>query len=65
MPFEIVKKNNKFLLKNIKKNKIVNKTFNTKDSAISAGKNYMKYRNEEPIVKNNKILNKNNNDKKK
>tara|TARA_R110002096_G_scaffold107999_1_gene236492 strand:+ start:1060 stop:1248 length:189 start_codon:yes stop_codon:yes gene_type:complete len=59
MPFEIVKKNNKFLLKNIKKNKIVNKKFNSKETAVSAGKNYMKYRGELPVLKNNKILNKN------
>tara|TARA_R110002096_G_scaffold184437_1_gene362885 strand:+ start:1222 stop:1416 length:195 start_codon:yes stop_codon:yes gene_type:complete len=64
MPFEIIKKNNKFLLKNIKKNKIVNKKFNTKESAINSGINYMKYRGELPILKNNKILNKNKNDKK-
>ena len=40
------------------KDKYVNVNYKSKDSALSAGKNFMKYRKEKPIVKGNKILNK-------
>jgi hypothetical protein len=59
MPYQVKKVGSKYKLWNIKQKKYVNKNFNSKDSAISAGKNYMKYRKEKPVVKGNKILNKN------
>jgi len=58
MPFLIIKKNDKYLLKNIKKNTIVKKEFKSKETAVNAGFNYMKYRKEKPVLKGNKILNK-------
>lgn len=59
MPYQIKKVGKKFKLYNLSKKIFVNKEFNSKESAISAGKNYMRYRKEVPIVKGNKILNKN------
>lgn len=59
MPYQIKKVGKKYKLYNIKKKEYVNKEFNSKETAISAGKNYMRYRKETPIVKGNKILNKN------
>jgi len=59
MPFELV-----FLprggvqLKRLKDNVVINKLFKTKQSAINAGMNFMRYRGEEPYVKGNRILNK-------
>ena len=60
MPYLVKKVDDKYKLYNIKKKEFVNKEFNSKQTAISAGKNYMKYRKEIPIVKGNKILNKKN-----
>lgn len=60
MPYLIKKVNDKYKLYNIKKKEYVNKSFLSKETALSAGKNYMKYRKEEPLVKGNKILNKKN-----
>ena len=58
MPFKIEMRNNKWLLYNIAKKEYVKIQFKTKDSAISAGKNYMRYRNEVPVVTGNIISNK-------
>ena len=58
MPFEIKKTKEGYKLYKLKEKKFVNKTFKTKQSAINTGKNYMRYRNETPIVVKNKILNK-------
>jgi hypothetical protein len=58
MPFKIEMRNNKWLLYNIAKKEYVKTQFKTKDSAISAGKNYMRYRNEVPWVQGNMILHK-------
>lgn len=58
MPYQIKKVGDKYRLYNLSKKVFVNKFFNSKESAISAGKNYMRYRKEIPIVKGNKILNK-------
>jgi len=60
MPYLIKKVNDKYKLYNIKKKEYVNKSFLSKETALNAGKNYMKYRKEEPLVKGNKILNKKN-----
>ena len=59
MPYEVRKVKNKFKLYNLHKKKYVNVNYKTKESALSAGKNFMKYRKEKPVVKGNKILNKN------
>ncbi len=58
MPFQINKVVKKYKLWNIKKKVYVKKEFNSKETAVSAGKNYMKYRNEKPYLKGNKILSK-------
>ena len=55
MPYRIKKHGEKYQLYNIKKKKVVNKLFNTKASAISAGKNYGNYRGEKLKVKGNKL----------
>ena len=60
MPYKIVKKNGVFKLYNIHKKNFVNVNFKSKKSAINQGKNYMRYRNEKPILKGNLILNKKN-----
>ena len=57
MPFTVKKQpDGKYKLWNSKKKEYAKPSFNTKDSAISQGKNYMRYRGETPIVKGNKIL---------
>jgi len=56
MPFQVVKENDKFRLKKIKEGTYVKTLFKSKESAINAAKNYMRYRHETPIVKGNKIL---------
>lgn len=56
MPFQIIKKDNYFILKNINTNKIINKKFKSKETAIKSGLNYMKYSNEKGKVKGNKII---------
>tara|TARA_R110002012_G_scaffold316436_1_gene531384 strand:- start:6789 stop:6974 length:186 start_codon:yes stop_codon:yes gene_type:complete len=58
MPYQIKKVGKKYKLYNLHKKQYVNKEFNSKESALSAGKNYMRYRKEIPVVKGNKILNK-------
>lgn len=58
MPYQIKKVGKKYKLYNMHKKVFVNKIFNTRESAISAGKNYMRYRKEVPVLKGNKILNK-------
>ena len=57
MPFQVIKEGDKFKLKKIEDGKIINKTFNSKESAISMAKRYMEYRKEQNIrVVGNKIL---------
>ena len=58
MPFQIKKIGKKYKLWNIKKKVYVKKEFNSKETAVSAGMNYMKYRKEKPYLKGNKILSK-------
>lgn len=48
MPFMIVSRNNKFLLKRLEDDSIVDKVFNSFDSALSFGENAMRYRGEIP-----------------
>ena len=57
MPFQVIKDGDKFKLKKIDDGKIINKTFNSKESAINMAKLYMEYRKEQNIrVVGNKIL---------
>ena len=57
MPFQVFKDGQKFKLKKIDDGKIINKTFNSKESAINMAKRYMEYRKEQNIrVVGNKIL---------
>ena len=56
MPFQILKKDGKYKLKNIKTGVIVNKSFNSKETAQKAGLNYMNYRKEKGYISGNKIL---------
>lgn len=58
MPYRVDKKDNVYKLFNLTKKEYVKKNFKTKETAISAGKNYMRYKKEEPIIKGNRILNK-------
>jgi len=63
MPYQIKKiKNNDntytYKLWNISKKEFVKKNFKTKESAVNAGINYMKYRKEKPVLVGNKLLNK-------
>ena len=56
MPFQVKKEGDKWRLFNIQKKEYTKTKFKSKETAISAGKNYMRYRNEIPVVKGNKIL---------
>ena len=56
MPYQIKKQGEKYKLWNISKKQFVNKEYKSKESAINAGKNFMRYRKEKPYVKGNKIL---------
>ena len=56
MPYQIKKQGEKYKLWNISKKQFVNKEYKSKETAINAGKNFMKYRKEKPYVKGNKIL---------
>ena len=49
MPFQVFKDGQKFKLKKIDDGKIINKTFNSKESAINMAKRYMEYRKEQNI----------------
>ena len=56
MPFQVIKDGDKFKLKKIEDGKIINKTFNSKESSINMAKRYMEYRKEQNIkVVGNKI----------
>ena len=59
MPFQVKKQpNGKYKLWNIKKKVYAKPSYNSKEAAINAGKNFMRYRNEKPVVKKNKIVTK-------
>ena len=58
MPYEIIRSGKKFRLYNLTKKEFVNATFNSRETAINAGKNYMRYRGEKPVVKGNRIVTK-------
>jgi len=59
MPFELIHlPRGGVQLKRLKDNVIINTLFKTRQSAINAGMNFMRFRGEEPILKGNRILNK-------
>ena len=59
MPFQVKKVGDKYKLWRLKEKTFVKREYKTKESAIAAAKNFMKYRKEAPIVKGNKIITKN------
>lgn len=59
MPYQIKKVGNKYKLYNLHKKQYVKVSFNTRESAIRQGKNFMRYRKEKPVLKGNKLVNKN------
>ena len=59
MPYQVKKIGKTYQLYNLEKKTFVNMKFRSKKAAISAGKNFMRYRNEVPVVKGDKILPKN------
>ena len=60
MPFQVVRVGEKYKLQKIKDKTFVKTEYKTKQAAINAGVNFMRYRKENPVVKGNKILNKKN-----
>lgn len=56
MPFQVKKVGKSYKLWRISEKNYVNVKFKTKKSAINQAKNYMRYRNEKPIIVGNKIL---------
>lgn len=59
MPYQVKKqKDGTYKLWNLHKKEYANKTFKTKESALSMGETWMKYRKENPEVKGNIIKNK-------
>jgi len=59
MPYQIKKVREKYMLWKINEKKYVNKKYNTRQSAINAGKRFMEYRKEKPVLVGNRLLNKN------
>ena len=59
MPYQVKKVGNKYKLYNLHKKQYVKVSFNTRESAIRQGKNFMRYRKEKPVLKGNKLVNKN------
>ena len=58
MPYQVKKEGSKYRLYSLSKREYTKRDFNSRASAISQGKNWMKYRGEKPIVKGDKILSK-------
>lgn len=59
MPFELVHlPKGGIQLKRIKDKTVIPIIYKTRQSALNAGMNFMRYRGEEPVVKGNRILNK-------
>ena len=55
MPYQIKKVKEKYMLWKINEKKYVNKKYNTRQSAINAGKRFMEYRKEKPVLVGNKM----------
>ena len=58
MPYQIKKINGKYRLYKKSKDKYVNVQYKTRQSAINAGMNFMRYRGEIPILVGNRIVSK-------
>ena len=58
MPFLVKKVGDKWKLWNIHKKIYTKVNFKSKETALKAGINYMKFRKEKPYVKGNRILKK-------
>jgi hypothetical protein len=56
MPFQVKKVGKSYKLWKINEKKFSKVNFKSKKTAINQAKNYMRYRNETPIVVGNKIL---------
>jgi hypothetical protein len=56
MPYEIRKEDGKYRLFNLSKSEYAKSEFNTRQSAVNQGKNWMRYRHETPHLQGNKIL---------
>jgi len=56
MPYQIIQKNNKYKLFNLAKQQFVKVDYKSRDSAINAGKRFMEYRKEKPVVKGDRIV---------
>tara|TARA_R110000772_G_scaffold265231_2_gene386487 strand:- start:1930 stop:2109 length:180 start_codon:yes stop_codon:yes gene_type:complete len=56
MPFIVRKVNNKFKLYNVHKKIYTKNSFNTKESALNQGQNWMRYRKEKSKVVGNRII---------
>lgn len=56
MPYQVKKVGDKYQLWNITKKEYVNKKYNSKETAVKSGMNFMRYRKEKPYLKGNKIL---------
>ena len=57
MPYQINKGRNRYRLFNLHKKEYVKVWYHSKQSAINAGKNFMRYRKEIPKVEGNRIIN--------
>ncbi len=58
MPYEVKKVGKNYKLFKPKEKKYVKTNYKSKQSALNAGVNFMKYRKENPVIRGNKILNK-------
>tara|TARA_R100000231_G_C5312777_1_gene160931 strand:+ start:221 stop:412 length:192 start_codon:yes stop_codon:yes gene_type:complete len=58
MPYQIKKVNGKYKLYNLKKKEFVKTNYKSKETAVKAGMNFMKYRKEKPVLVGNKLINK-------
>jgi len=56
MPYLVKKQGDKYRLWNLSKKEYAKPSYNTREAAINAGRNFMRYRNEKSVVKGNKIL---------
>ena len=57
MPFEVIKKGDKYRLYNLHKKKFAKPSFNSRETAINAGKRYIAYREKKASkVMNNRLI---------
>tara|TARA_R100000278_G_scaffold120960_1_gene103938 strand:+ start:5093 stop:5272 length:180 start_codon:yes stop_codon:yes gene_type:complete len=58
MPYEVKKVGKNYKLYKLKEKKYVKTNYKSKQSAINSAINFMNYRNENPVVRGNKIVSK-------